>query len=93
MTLVPATVRTLKKYKDAKNTKNTKNTKKMQKKNRKNTKHKCPSLCREVYNLANCAEFVSNFLRYEPLERPTELPSCLPSPGQVIAKADSDTIQ
>lgn len=38
---------------------------------------------REIYDLEKCAEFVSNFLHYEPLERPTEPPSCLPSSGQV----------
>eukprot|EP00752_Nemacystus_decipiens_P018589 g16667.t1 len=37
-----------------------------------------------MYDLDKCAEFVSNFLHYEPLERPTEPPSCLPSSGQVL---------
>eukprot|EP00903_Cladosiphon_okamuranus_P016150 g14905.t1 len=39
---------------------------------------------REIYDLEKCAEFVSNFLHYEPLDRPTEPPSCLPSSGQVL---------
>ena len=38
---------------------------------------------REVYDLEKTAEFVSNYLDYEPLEIPTEPPSCLPSPAQV----------
>ncbi|CAM9609106.1 unnamed protein product, partial [Sphacelaria rigidula] len=37
-----------------------------------------------IYSLEKCAEFVSNFLHYEPLERPTEPPGTLPSPGQVL---------
>ncbi|CAN0551624.1 unnamed protein product, partial [Ectocarpus sp. 8 AP-2014] len=36
---------------------------------------------REIYDLEKCSEFVTNFLHYEPLERPTEPPSFLPSPG------------
>ncbi|CAM9659426.1 unnamed protein product, partial [Ectocarpus sp. 12 AP-2014] len=39
---------------------------------------------REIYDLEKCSEFVTNFLHYEPLERPTEPPSFLPSPGQVL---------
>ncbi|CAN0168524.1 unnamed protein product, partial [Ectocarpus fasciculatus] len=38
----------------------------------------------EIYDLEKCSEFVTNFLHYEPLERPTEPPSFLPSPGQVL---------
>ena len=38
---------------------------------------------REVYDIEKTAEFVSNYLDYEPLELPTEPPSCLPSPAQV----------
>lgn len=38
---------------------------------------------REIYDLEKCAEFVSNFLHYEPLEMPTEPPTCLPSSAQV----------
>ncbi|CAN0305472.1 unnamed protein product, partial [Hapterophycus canaliculatus] len=36
---------------------------------------------REIYDLDKCSEFVSNFLHYEPLERPTEPPNMLPSAG------------
>ncbi|CAN0393322.1 unnamed protein product [Pylaiella littoralis] len=39
---------------------------------------------REIYDLEKCAEFVSNFLHYEPLEMPTEPPTCLPSSAQVL---------
>jgi hypothetical protein len=39
---------------------------------------------KEVYNLEEAAEFVSNFLHYEPLEDPVNPPSCLPSPSQVL---------
>ena len=38
---------------------------------------------REVYDLEKTAEFVSNYLDYEPLELPTRPPSSLPSPAQV----------
>mmetsp|Transcript_69999 Transcript_69999/g.195823 ORF Transcript_69999/g.195823 Transcript_69999/m.195823 type:complete len:880 (-) Transcript_69999:41-2680(-) len=46
---------------------------------------------REVYDLEKTAEFVSNYLDYEPLEIPTEPPSCLPSPAQVIGWSVGDS--
>jgi len=38
----------------------------------------------DVYDLAEAASFVANFLHYEPLDPPTQPPACLPSPSQVL---------
>ena len=39
---------------------------------------------KEVYNLEDACSFVANYLHYEPLEVPTQPPSCVPSPSQVL---------
>ncbi|CAG9466922.1 unnamed protein product [Pedinophyceae sp. YPF-701] len=38
----------------------------------------------ELYNLPSCAHFVSEFIKYEPLENPVQYPAYLPSPTSVI---------
>lgn len=38
---------------------------------------------KDVYDYQECADFVANFLDYEPLEHATRTPSYLPSSTQV----------
>jgi hypothetical protein len=38
----------------------------------------------EFYDFAKCAEYVSNFIAYEPLEDPLDYPTYIPSPTSVI---------
>jgi hypothetical protein len=44
-----------------------------------------------VYDLADAAAFVANFLHYEPLDPPTRPPACLPSPSQVLEWSCGDS--
>mmetsp|Transcript_17952 Transcript_17952/g.56288 ORF Transcript_17952/g.56288 Transcript_17952/m.56288 type:complete len:214 (-) Transcript_17952:3165-3806(-) len=39
---------------------------------------------REIYDISSVADFVSNYLQYEPLHCLTEMPRVLPSPTQVL---------
>jgi len=41
---------------------------------------------KELYCWDGCAQFVSDYLSYEPLKVPNELPEVLPSPTEVLAK-------
>ena len=38
----------------------------------------------ELYNYADCAKFVSNYLEYEELVVPDQLPEVIPSPANVL---------
>lgn len=38
----------------------------------------------ELYSYDSCAQFVSDFIRYEPLENPVQMPDYLPSPASVL---------
>lgn len=38
----------------------------------------------EFYDFNKCAEYVSNFIAYEPLENPLEYPEYIPSPNSVV---------
>ena len=46
---------------------------------------------RELYDVQKCAEFVSGFLDYEPLEWPETVPTCLPSSTQVLKWSVGDS--
>ena len=46
---------------------------------------------KEVYDLEDAASFVASYLHYEPLEVPTQPPSCLPSPSQVLEWSCGDS--
>lgn len=39
----------------------------------------------KLYNYDTAAHFISEFIKYEPLENPVKFPSCLPSPMTVIS--------
>lgn len=45
---------------------------------------------RELYDLSSCARFVSSYIRYEPLDPPTELPKQLPSPATTLTTRTGD---
>ena len=39
---------------------------------------------KDVYDADACADFVANYIQFEPLEDPLRPPSCLPSPTTVL---------
>jgi hypothetical protein len=45
----------------------------------------------ELYDWKPCAEFVSNFIEYEELEIPNQLPDYIPSPGNVLMWQQGDS--
>jgi len=47
---------------------------------------------RELYDAAACAKFLATYVKYEPLEVPTELPAALPSPDFVLMSRRGDCL-
>lgn len=47
---------------------------------------------RDLYDATTCARFISQLIRYEPLDPPTELPRVLVSPAQTLAARAGDCL-